>query len=163
MLDKEGFRANVAIVISDGAGRLFWAKRIGQNAWQFPQGGIDAGESPEDALYRELYEEVGLQSGDVKLIGQSKRWLRYHIPEPMRRKRNTPVCIGQKQKWYLLQLTGGVDKIRFDAAGSPEFDGWQWVNYWYPVRSIVSFKKNVYRRALQEFAPINSRFEQRRG
>ena len=159
MLDKEGFRANVAIVISDGAGRLFWAKRIGQNAWQFPQGGIDTGESPEDALYRELYEEVGLESSDVKLLCQSKRWLRYHIPEPMRRKRSAPVCVGQKQKWYLLQLTASTDKIRFDAAGSPEFDGWEWVNYWYPVRSIVSFKKNVYRRALQEFAPINSRFE----
>ena len=68
MLDKDGFRSNVAIVISNGRGKVFWAKRVGQRAWQFPQGGIDLGESPEQALYRELYEEVGLESGDVKII-----------------------------------------------------------------------------------------------
>ena len=160
MLDKDGFRSNVAIVIADGRGHLFWAKRINQNAWQFPQGGINEGESPEDALYRELYEEVGLESGDVKLLDSSKKWLRYYIPKHMQRKRANPVCIGQKQKWYFLQLTGDPDKVRFDATGSPEFDGWEWVNYWFPVRSVVGFKKNVYRRALQEFAPINARFQQ---
>ena len=72
MVDKDGFRSNVAIVIGDGKGHLFWAKRLGQNAWQFPQGGIDPGESAEDALYRELYEEVGLESDDVKIVQRSK-------------------------------------------------------------------------------------------
>ena len=79
MVDKDGFRSNVAIVIGDGNGRLFWAKRLGQTAWQFPQGGIDRGESVEDALYRELFEEVGLESGDVSVIQRSKKWLRYHL------------------------------------------------------------------------------------
>ena len=105
MVDKDGYRSNVAIVIGDGNGRLFWAKRVGQQAWQFPQGGIDHGESVEDALYRELYEEVGLKSDDVKILQRSKRWLRYNIPEQMQRKHSKPLCIGQKQRWFYLQMT----------------------------------------------------------
>ncbi len=159
MVDKDGFRSNVAIVIGDGRGRVLWAKRLGQNAWQFPQGGVNPGESAEQALYRELYEEVGLESTDVKVIQRSKRWLRYQIPVQMQRKNSLPLCIGQKQKWFYLQLTGDSSKVRFDAAGTPEFDGWEWVNYWYPIDSVVSFKRNVYRNALLEFAPTNARFE----
>ncbi|MDG1813964.1 MAG: RNA pyrophosphohydrolase [Porticoccaceae bacterium] len=160
MVDKDGFRSNVAIVISNGQGKLFWAKRLGQNAWQFPQGGLDKGESVEEALYRELYEEVGLESGDVKIIQRTKKWLRYHIPAQMQRKHSKPLCIGQKQKWFYLELTGETSKVRFDTTGTPEFDGWEWVNYWYPINSVVSFKRNVYRNALLEFAPANARFEQ---
>ncbi|MDC0641285.1 RNA pyrophosphohydrolase, partial [Porticoccaceae bacterium] len=146
-------------VIGDGQGKVFWAKRLGQNAWQFPQGGVNAGESAEQALYRELYEEVGLESTDVKIIQRSKKWLRYHIPVQMQRKHSKPLCIGQKQKWFYLRLIGDASKVCFDATGSPEFDGWQWVNYWYPIESVVTFKRNVYRNALTEFAPANARFE----
>ena len=80
MLDKDGFRSNVAIVLGDGIGRVFWAKRIGQSAWQFPQGGVDYKESVEQALYRELYEEIGLTAEDVSVVGRTRRWLRYKIP-----------------------------------------------------------------------------------
>jgi putative (di)nucleoside polyphosphate hydrolase len=160
VVDKDGFRSNVAIVISNGHGQLFWAKWLGQNAWQFPQGGVDRGESAEVAMYRELYEEVGLESNDVKIIQRSKKWLRYHIPPQMQRKNSKPLCIGQKQKWFYLKLTGDISRVRFDAAGTPEFDNWQWVNYWYPINSVVSFKRNVYRNALLEFAVANARFEQ---
>jgi putative (di)nucleoside polyphosphate hydrolase len=160
VVDKDGFRSNVAIVISNGQGKLFWAKRLGQNAWQFPQGGVDKDESVEEALYRELYEEVGLESGDVKIIQRTQKWLRYHIPAQMQRKHSKPLCIGQKQKWFYLELTGETSKVRFDTTGTPEFDGWEWVNYWYPINSVVSFKRNVYRNALLEFAPANARFEQ---
>jgi len=107
-----------------------------------------------------LYEEVGLESSDVEIIQRSKKWLRYHIPPSMQRKNSKPLCIGQKQKWYFLQLTGDTSKVCFDTSGSPEFDGWQWVNYWYPINSVVSFKRNVYRNALHEFAAANMRFEQ---
>ena len=161
MVDKDGFRANVAMVISDGRGKLFWAKRLGQQAWQFPQGGVDPRESAEQALYRELYEEVGLESSDVKIIQRTKKWLRYHIPPQMQRKNSKPLCIGQKQKWFFLQLTGDSAKVRFDATGTPEFDSWEWVNYWYLIESVVSFKRTVYRNALLEFAPANARFEKR--
>ena len=146
MVDKDGFRSNIAIVISDGRGRVMFAKRLGQQAWQFPQGGVDKGESVEQALYRELYEEVGLEPSDVRIIQRSKKWLRYRIPVSMQRKNSIPLCIGQKQKWFFLELVG-----------------WEWVNYWYPINSVVSFKRNVYRHALQEFSEKNMRFEQKSG
>ena len=160
MIDKDGFRSNIAIVISDGRGKVLLAKRIGQQAWQFPQGGVDKNESCEQALFRELYEEVGLKASDVKIVQRSRKWLRYRIPSSMQRKYSKPLCIGQKQKWFYLKLTGDISRVRFDAAGTPEFDNWQWVNYWYPINSVVSFKRNVYRNALLEFAVANARFEQ---
>jgi putative (di)nucleoside polyphosphate hydrolase len=150
------------MVISNGRGQVFWAKRMGQRAWQFPQGGIDEGESVEQALYRELYEEVGLEPGDVKIVQQTKRWLRYNIPEKMQRKHSKPRCVGQKQRWFFLRLVGDQSKIKFDATGHPEFDDWEWVSYWHPINQVVSFKQNVYRQALSEFAQTNVRFQKRR-
>ena len=162
LVDQDGYRSNVAMVISNGRGEVFWAKRMGQKAWQFPQGGIDQGETAKQALYRELYEEVGLEPGDVKIIQQTKRWLRYDIPEKMQRKNSKPRCIGQKQRWFFLQLVGDQKKICFDATGNPEFDAWEWVSYWHPINQVVSFKQNVYRQALVEFAQTNVRFQKRR-
>ncbi len=162
MVDKDGFRSNIAIVISNGRGKVFWAKRIGQRAWQFPQGGIDPGESATQAMYRELHEEVGLEAKDVDVVQQSKRWLRYNIPENLQRKKSVPRCIGQKQRWFFLRLIGDQNKINFNATGNPEFDAWEWVNFWYPINSIVDFKQNVYRQALAEFSSANTKFERRR-
>ncbi len=104
MIDKDGFRANVGIVITNDLGKLFWARRIGMDAWQFPQGGIHERESVESAMYRELKEEVGLESNDVEIIGCTKGWLRYKLPKRFIRYHKKPVCIGQKQVWYLLRL-----------------------------------------------------------
>ena len=159
MIDKEGFRPNVGIVIANDRGQLLWAKRIGQNAWQFPQGGVDSGESPEQTLYRELYEEVGLHKEDVQLIASTRNWLRYRLPKKYVRKNCKPLCIGQKQKWFLLKLVGDESKICFDCGSKAEFDGWQWVNYWYPVDKVVDFKRDVYRRALRELAPAQIELE----
>ena len=91
MLDRDGFRPNVGIILVNGRNEVFWGKRIREHSWQFPQGGIDQGESAQQALFRELYEEVGLKSDDVKIVQQSKRWLRYHIPEKMQRKNVTQI------------------------------------------------------------------------
>ena len=77
MIDADGFRPNVGIIIANSQGQLLWARRVGQNAWQFPQGGISKGESPEQAMYRELDEEVGLQPEDVEIIAQTEGWLKY--------------------------------------------------------------------------------------
>ncbi|MDE0841344.1 MAG: RNA pyrophosphohydrolase [Porticoccaceae bacterium] len=159
MLDKEGFRSNIAIVLSDGYGKVFWAKRVGQAAWQFPQGGVDSHESPEQALYRELHEEIGLRPGDVSIIQSTRRWLRYKIPVAMQRKSQKPVCIGQKQKWYFLRLEAPIAKVRFDTTDAPEFDDWQWVNYWHPIDAVVAFKRGVYRAALKEFSGHNQRLQ----
>ena len=156
MIDSEGFRANVGIVISNQQGQLLWARRNGQNAWQFPQGGVDQGESPEQTMYRELYEEVGLRPEDVKLLKQTQEWLYYRLPTRYLRKGSQPLCIGQKQKWFLLQLIGDEKLIRFDRGSRPEFDHWRWVSYWYPVRNVIDFKREVYRQALSElFSSLN--------
>ena len=154
MIDSEGFRANVGIVISNQKGQLLWAKRHGQNAWQFPQGGVDKGETPEQTMYRELYEEGGLRREDVKLLKQTHEWLYYRLPTRYLRQGTKPLCIGQKQKWFLLQLVGDEKLIRFDRGTRPEFDHWRWVSYWYPIRSVIDFKCDVYRSALSELLPF---------
>ena len=142
---------------------ILLAGGVGKRGWQFPQGGIHNGETSEDALYRELYEEVGLQQTDVEILGVTSEWLKYRLPDQYIRQDTKPLCIGQKQKWFFLELVGDASKVRFDTSGTPEFDGWEWVNYWYPINSVVSFKRNVYRHALQEFSEKNLRFEQKSG
>ncbi|MGH8379071.1 MAG: RNA pyrophosphohydrolase, partial [Gammaproteobacteria bacterium] len=97
MIDAEGFRANVGIILADGAGRVFWARRVGQSGWQFPQGGIQEGETPEAALFRELAEEIGLEPGHVEILGSTRHWLRYRLPQRYQRHDLAPLCIGQKQ------------------------------------------------------------------
>ncbi|MGF1642640.1 MAG: RNA pyrophosphohydrolase [Thiotrichales bacterium] len=153
MIDLDGYRPNVGIILSNRSGQLFWAKRIGQNAWQFPQGGIRRYETVVEAMYRELREEVGLLPEHVEIIGSTRRWLRYRLPRHLVRRDSTPVCIGQKQRWFLLRMVCPDDRVCFDVTESPEFDGWRWVDYWRPVDEVVFFKREVYRRALQEFAP----------
>lgn len=154
MIDSDGFRPNVGIIIADHRGRLFWARRIGQQAWQFPQGGIKADETAQDALFRELDEEVGLTPEHVEVLGCTEGWLRYRLPRHLIRRRREPVCVGQKQVWFMLRFLGAEDNFRLDRSGRPEFDGWRWVDYWHPLREVVFFKRDVYRRALTELAPL---------
>ncbi len=147
----------MGIIIFNDDGQLLWTKRLGQDAWQFPQGGVQRHESPEEALLRELNEEVGLDPEDVEIIACTDRWLRYRLPRHLIRQNSHPVCIGQKQKWFLLRLLSDTEKIRFDMSDKPEFDHWRWVSYWYPVNQVVSFKRKVYRKALQELkAPFRN-------
>ena len=155
MLDKDGYRPNVGIVIANGLGQVLWARRIGgHNAWQFPQGGVNEGESLKQALFRELEEEVGLTADDVRVLAQTGSWLRYRIPRKFRRHNSDPRYKGQKQHWFLLELTREDSAIRVDANPKPEFDGWMWVSFWYPVGQVVEFKRSVYQRALRELAPF---------
>ena len=154
MIDQNGYRLNVGIVLASPDGRVFYGKRIRQDAWQFPQGGLNEDEDITDGVYRELWEEVGLQHDKVEILGHTRQWLRYRIPKKLIRSTSKPVCIGQKQKWYLLKLTGRDQDIHLAAAEKPEFDDWQWVNYWYPLSQVIHFKREVYRRALKELAPI---------
>ena len=153
MIDSDGFRPNVGIIIANDSGQVLWAQRSGQTSWQFPQGGIDGVETPREALFRELYEEVGLREEHVDIIGETRGWLRYRLPHRLIRHGQKPLCIGQKQKWFLLRLTATEDAINLGAHGKPEFDSWQWVSYWYPLRMVVNFKREVYRRAMDELLP----------
>ncbi|MEN8259706.1 MAG: RNA pyrophosphohydrolase [Pseudomonadota bacterium] len=150
MIDAKGYRLNVGIVLCNDDGKVFWARRAGVDSWQFPQGGIKQDEAPEVAMYRELYEETGLLGEHVELIGRTKQWLRYELPDRYIRKKSQPLCIGQKQIWYLLRLISSEDKVRLDRSEKPEFDGWRWVDFWHPLNDVVYFKKRVYRKALTE-------------
>lgn len=151
MIDEAGYRANVGIIICNNQNQVFWARRIGQNAWQFPQGGMKEGETREAAMYRELKEETGLEPEHVEIITSTTDWLHYDLPEHLVRYDKKPVCIGQKQCWFLLRMTCDISCVRFDCGEKPEFDDWQWVEYWQPVKEIIEFKRSVYQKALAEF------------
>lgn len=161
MIDAEGFRPNVGIILMNPIGQVLWARRIGgQDAWQFPQGGIKNNESPEQALYRELKEEVGLTAEQVTVVDATRGWLRYRLPKRYVRPQQQPLCIGQKQKWFLLEYKGDDNAMDLSGDGHPEFDKWEWVSYWYPLNRVVNFKRDVYRRAMRELAPAHANFQE---
>ncbi len=127
VIDADGFRPNVGIILANDKGRLLWARRVGQDAWQFPQGGIGKGESPEQALYRELQEEVGLTAEAVKVLACTRGWLRYRLPKRYQRFNSKPLCIGQKQVWFLLRLLTDESDVILDTSVKPEFYEYRWV------------------------------------
>lgn len=150
MIDKEGYRANVGIIVCNKNKKVLWAKRVDEDAWQFPQGGINEGESPKDAMFRELKEEVGLDTTKVEIIARTKDWLRYDVPKNWIRRDWRDRYKGQKQIWFLLKLTGKDSAISLQNTKNPEFDAWRWSDFWAPVDEIIDFKKDVYDQALKE-------------
>jgi putative (di)nucleoside polyphosphate hydrolase len=154
LIDPEGFRANVGIILCNRYNYLFWGRRVGQEAWQFPQGGINVSETAEEAMFRELEEEIGLKSTQVQVLGATKEWLRYRLPGRFIRRHCEPMCIGQKQIWFLLRIGCPEADVCLNTTDKPEFDKWRWVKYWQPVREVVYFKRGVYSQALRELAPL---------
>jgi putative (di)nucleoside polyphosphate hydrolase len=152
MLDREGFRPNVGIILLNQRNQVFWGKRIRTHSWQFPQGGIKHGESPEQAMFRELHEEVGLLPDHVRIIARTRDWLRYEVPQHFIRKEARGHYKGQKQIWFLLQLMGRDSDMNLRASTHPEFDAWRWHEYWVPLESVIEFKRGVYEMALSELA-----------
>ena len=153
VIDADGFRANVGIVLMHHE-QVFLGRRSGGRGWQFPQGGVRSGESLEQALYRELDEEIGVVKAAVDLVGQTDRWLRYRLPSRYVRHNQQPLCIGQKQRWFLLRLKRADVAFDFSRTDDPEFDQWRWVSYWEPVKEVIYFKRPVYARALTELAGL---------
>jgi putative (di)nucleoside polyphosphate hydrolase len=152
MLDRDGFRPNVGIILLNQKNQVFWGKRIRTHSWQFPQGGIDRGETPEQAMYRELHEEVGLKPEHVTIIARTRDWLRYEVPDRFIRRDARGFYKGQKQIWYLLRLVGGDWNLNLRATNHPEFDAWRWNDYWVPLDVVVEFKRGVYEMALTELS-----------
>lgn len=148
-IDREGYRANVGIIVCNDSAQVLWARRIRHDGWQFPQGGVEYKEAPRDAAYRELLEEVGLAAKHVTLLGQTQKWYRYDVPKPPNSRFK-----GQKQQWFLFQLTGVEADICLDRCKKPEFDDWCWVDFWHPLDKVVAFKRDVYREALRELEPV---------
>ena len=152
MIDRDGYRPNVGIVICNARNEVFWGKRVKQHAWQFPQGGIKHGESPEQAMYRELHEETGLKPEHVEILGRTRDWLHYHVPTQWVKREWRGTYKGQKQIWFLLRLVGRDCDVSLRASGHPEFDAWRWSEYWVPLDSVIEFKRDVYQLALSELA-----------
>jgi len=178
---QKKYRPNVAALVLSPDGQILLCERSDvAGAWQPPQGGIDPGETDEVALFRELEEEIGLREEHVRILGCTDGWLRYQLPQHMRRdqrrsanrsssggsgggrspsgksgkgKRGPASFKGQKQKWFLLEMLASDEEVRFDLCQKPEFDGFAWVSYWYPVNQVIEFKREVYRRALKQLAP----------
>ena len=152
MLDRDGFRPNVGIILLNQRSQVFWGKRIRTHSWQFPQGGIDRGENPEQAMLRELHEEVGLLPQHVQVLARTRDWLRYEVPDRFIRRDARGHYKGQKQIWFLLQLVGHDWDLNLRATDHPEFDAWRWNDYWVPLDMVVEFKRGVYEMALVELA-----------
>ena len=161
MLDREGFRPNVGIILLNQKNQVFWGKRIRTHSWQFPQGGIDRGESPEQAMFRELHEEVGLLPEHVRIVARTRDWLRYEVPDRFIRRDARGHYKGQKQIWYLLQLVEPDWNINLRATSHPEFDAWRWNDFWVPLDVVVEFKRGVYEMALTELSRYLPRFDNR--
>jgi putative (di)nucleoside polyphosphate hydrolase len=154
MLDREGYRPNIGIILVNQRDKVFWGKRIGEHSWQFPQGGINKGETPEQAMYRELHEEVGLLPEHVHIIGRTRDWLRYDVPREWIRREWRSVYKGQKQIWFLLRLLGRDSDVSLRATEHPEFDAWRWSEYWVPMDAVIEFKRVVYETALTELSRL---------
>jgi putative (di)nucleoside polyphosphate hydrolase len=154
MIDRNGYRANVGIILLNSKNQVFWGKRIRQDSWQFPQGGIKSGETPTEAMYRELAEETGLQPTHVEILGRTREWLRYDVPACWSRREWRKNYRGQKQIWFLLRLLGRDSDVSLRNCTHPEFDAWRWNQYWVELESVVEFKRQVYRQALMELSRL---------
>lgn len=145
------YRPNVGLMIVNRDRRCFWARRSDNHFWQFPQGGIEAGESAAAAMERELREETGLSLDSSRVVARTRDWLFYDFPSRRSASARMRDFRGQKQIWFLLAYDGEDSQIALPAGG--EFDAWEWKPPRQAADEIVDFKRAVYRAALDEFAP----------
>ncbi|MDB5480968.1 MAG: pyrophosphohydrolase [Caulobacteraceae bacterium] len=154
-LDLTRFRPNVGIVLARHDGKVWLGRRAdtpGPRNWQFPQGGVDEGESLEEAARRELHEETGARS--VSLLGRTEEWLAYRFPEGYRRSKAARGWLGQKQIWFAFRFTG--DDGEFDLARhhQVEFDRWRWADLDEALDSVADFKRETYRHVIEKFRTL---------
>lgn len=146
------YRPCVGIMLLNAEGRIFVGERIDTpGAWQMPQGGIDAGETPEEAALRELWEEIGVKSDHVEVLAQSADWLTYDLPDHLLGKVWKGKYRGQKQLWFVLRFKGPESAINIDT-DHPEFGQWKWTDSAGLVSDIVSFKRDIYQALVTEFS-----------
>ena len=148
---RRPYRLGVGAVLFDRRGRVLVARRLDTpgEAWQLPQGGLDADESPRRAVRRELAEEIGTAS--ARIVGEIRRWLAYDLPPALAARSWGGRYRGQKQKWFALRFTGRDADIRLDADADPEFGAWKWARLEELPNLIVAFKRPVYRALVMEF------------
>ena len=156
----KGYRPNVGMMIINSEKKVLMCTRIhseGQTyRLQMPQGGIDKGETPAQAVYREMGEEIGLSSKDVRFVATTRKWYKYDLPETVRRKKSIR---GQRQKWFLFLLISPDDHIDLTTDKLQEFEGFQWVELNDVATSVVPFKRPVYEEVINEFRPFIERLK----
>ena len=154
LLQQKKYRPNVAVIIVNQSGKVLWCRRKQHDGWQFPQGGIDKGETPVEAVLRETKAEGGLDENDIEIVYESQQWFKYQVPKEKRKRYfKKDIFKGQKQKWFLAKLLSDDSKINLRANMPVEFDEWVWANYWYPLHSVIAFKKEIYKKALLTILP----------
>jgi len=157
---SKGYRSNVGMMIINSEKKVLMCTRIhseGQTyRLQMPQGGIDKGETPVQAVYREMREEIGLTHEDVRFMAMTRKWYKYDLPESVRRKKSIR---GQRQKWFLFLMVSPEDKINFTAFGIQEFVGFEWVDLDKVKDSVITFKQPVYEQVVEEFRPFIERLK----
>jgi putative (di)nucleoside polyphosphate hydrolase len=152
-MNDKSYRKNVGLIVLDQNNQLLICRRKGKKTWQFPLGGIDADESPIQAAYRELYEEVGIKKNQVKVIQKSKYWYRYDLPGKYKPwPKSLKNFKGQTQKWFMLKANAELE-INLLNEVPQEFVEYKWSAYWHALASVVPFKQDVYRNVLSEFLP----------
>ena len=151
--DDKHYRPGVGVVLLNRKGEVFVAQRLDfkSDAWQMPQGGIDNGETPEEAARRELKEETG--TNNARLIAESRDWYRYDLPSDLAATLWKGRYRGQRQKWFVFRFLGDDSEIDL-ASDHPEFSAWQWVSPARVVELIVPFKRELYRAVMQEFREV---------
>lgn len=150
---KVHYRPAVGVAVFNAAGQVWLGKRFGQSgpySWQMPQGGIDEGEKPKAAATRELWEETGIRTKDVTLLGSVADWLYYDFP-PEHQGPKSRGWMGQRQKWYAFRYHGNEKKIDLKSHGPQEFSKWKWAELSDAPKLIIPFKRKVYERLLIEF------------
>ena len=150
---KLPYRKNVGLAVVNPAGDVFAGQRLDSDydAWQMPQGGIDAGEDPFEAALRELWEETGIVRDLVEQVAETSGWLHYDFPTDLAAKLWKGGYRGQEQKWYLLRFLGDDEQINI-VTEHPEFSEWRWMPPEELITKIVPFKRNIYRQVFDEFA-----------
>ena len=155
------YRPNAGIIIFNKKGKLLWCKRRTGDGWQFPQGGIDEGETSEEAVLRETFEEVGLDASKIRIIRENNKWVKYDVPKekiPKYFSFKNRKFKGQSQKWFLAEFLGSDADINLNLHNHIEFIDWTWASYWHPVIAGVEFKRNAYREVLLDLLPYYIRY-----
>lgn len=151
-IEQDLYRPNVGIMLVNARNEVFVGQRLDRftDAWQMPQGGIDPGENPDDAVFRELYEETGVTRDLVRIEATTKEWIYYDFPAELIDKLWSGKFHGQRQRYYLMRFFGKDEHINIQTE-EPEFSAWKWIGLDHLLDNIVEFKRDVYRQVIAEF------------